>query len=81
VTLKGGKALTPTEFYDSWVAAEKRKGLSHRVPYVLRHTFAAWSLAIGIEPNRLVSMMGHGSKQMVYEVYGNYVQAWNMTGN
>jgi integrase len=81
VTLKGGKALTPTEFYDSWVAAEKRKGLSHRVHYVLRHTFAAWSLAIGIEPNRLVSMMGHGSKQMVYEVYGNYVQAWNMTGN
>ena len=74
ITLKGGKPLTPTEFYDAWVAAEKRAGLSHRVPYVLRHTFAAWSLAIGIDPNRLVSLMGHGSKHMIYEVYGNYVQ-------
>lgn len=52
----------------------QREGFSHCVPYVLRHTFAAWSLAIGIDPNRLVNMMGHDSKQMVYEVYGNYVQ-------
>jgi integrase len=38
----------------------------------MRHSFAAWSLLIGIKPLRLVKLMGHGSKQMV-EVYGNYV--------
>lgn len=40
----------------------------------MRHSFAAWSLLIGIEPLRLVKLMGHGSKQMVYEVYGNYLE-------
>ncbi|GAM11349.1 putative lambdoid prophage Rac integrase [Geobacter sp. OR-1] len=74
ITLKGGQPLTSTEFNHAWVRAEKKAGLTHRVPYVLRHSFAAWSLTIGIDPNRLVSLMGHGSKQMVYEVYGNYVE-------
>jgi len=27
-----------------------------------------------MDPNRLVSLMGHGSKKMIYEVYGNYVE-------
>lgn len=74
ITLKSGNPLTPTEFYDAWVKAEKAALLPHRVPYVLRHSFAAWSLTIGIDPNRLVSLMGHCSKQMIYEVYGNYVE-------
>jgi integrase len=74
VTLKSGKPLTPTEFYDAWVKAEKKAGLRHRRPYCLRHSFAAWSLAIGIDMNRLAWMMGHGSKKMVYEVYGRYVE-------
>lgn len=30
-------------------------------------------MTIGIDPNKLVSLMGHGSKKMVYEVYGQYV--------
>lgn len=78
VTLKSGKPLTPTEFYDAWVKAEKKAGLRHRRPYCLRHSFAAWALAIEVDPNRLVRMMGHGSKQMVYEVYGNYVEGLEM---
>ena len=39
----------------------------------MRHTFAAWSLTLDMHPNKLVKLMGHGSKEMVYEVYGNYV--------
>jgi len=27
-----------------------------------------------MDPNRLVNLMGHGSKKMIYEVYGNYVE-------
>jgi integrase len=74
ITLKSGKPLNCTKFRKVWVAAEKAAGLPHRVPYVLRHSFAAWALAIGIDPNRLVSLMGHATKQMIYEVYGNYVE-------
>jgi len=40
----------------------------------MRHTFAAWALTLRMDPNRLVSLMGHGSKKMIYEVYGNYVE-------
>lgn len=28
---------------------------------------------MGIEPLRLVNLVGHGSKKMVYDVYGNYL--------
>ncbi len=40
----------------------------------MRHTFAIWNLVIGVHPERLVALMGHGSKQMVYEVYGRYME-------
>ena len=42
--------------------------------YTARHSFAAWALTIGVNPLRLVKLMGHASKQMVYEVCGNYVE-------
>ena len=44
------------------------------VPYTTRHTFAAWSLTLGMSPEKLVTRMGHGSKKMIYEVYGKYVK-------
>jgi len=28
---------------------------------------------MGISPERVIFRMGHGSKQMVYEVYGQYI--------
>ena len=59
---------------NGWTPALKRAGLEYCVPYSLRHTFAAWCLAIGMYPNRLVDLMGHGSKKMVYEVYGPYTE-------
>jgi integrase len=40
----------------------------------LRHTFAAWSLTLGIDMNKLVRLMGHGSKKMVHEVCGDYIE-------
>lgn len=59
---------------DSWRMALEKAGVPYRKPYITRHSFAAWSLAIGLDKNRLVSLMGHGSKQMIYEVYGKYVE-------
>lgn len=40
----------------------------------MRQTFAAWSLTLRMDPLRLVRLMGHGSKQMVFDTYGNYVE-------
>ena len=56
----------------TWTKTIARCGIPYRPPYSIRHSFAAWCLLVGIEPLRLVKLMGHGSKQMVYEVYGNY---------
>ena len=51
-----------------------QSGITGKVPYSARHSFAAWSLTLGINYLRLVKLMGHASKQMIFEVYGNYVE-------
>ena len=66
-----------------WKNAVGKCDIPYRPPYSIRHSFAAWSLLVGVEPLRLVNLMGHGSKRMVYEVYGDYVEGlendfWNI---
>jgi integrase len=74
-TTKTGTMLRPANFrIDIWEKAGKASGISDKVPYSLRHSFAAWALALRIDPNRLVRLMGHGSKKMIYEVYGDYIE-------
>ncbi|QEM68923.1 tyrosine-type recombinase/integrase [Geobacter sp. FeAm09] len=74
-TMKGGRKFSYGSFKKTvWEKAFKAAGLEYKRPYTTRHTFAAWSLTLRMDPNRLVSLMGHASKQMVYEVYGNYVE-------
>lgn len=75
ISRKSGKPLTHAAFNAAWRTAEALTELPHhRVPYVLRHSFAAWALTIGVDMNRLVGLMGHASKAMVFEVYGEYVE-------
>jgi integrase len=74
VTGKTGTFFRSTGFYKYWVKAVSAAGVRFRVPYATRHTFAAWCLLIGITPLRLHKLMGQGSKKMVYEVYGVYVE-------
>ncbi|WP_224961280.1 tyrosine-type recombinase/integrase [Geomonas subterranea] len=57
-----------------WVKALKKAGVTYRKPYTTRHSFAAWALTIRVDQNRLVNLMGHASKQMIYEVYGRYTE-------
>ena len=59
---------------NAWTSAINKAGIQYRVPYSTRHSYAAWSLAIGVHPNKLVNRMGHASKAMVYEVYGRYIK-------
>lgn len=74
-TMKSGRIFDVDSFRkNTWTSAFKKAKLQYKVPYTTRHTFAAWALTLRIDPNRLVNLMGHGSKEMVYEVYGNYVE-------
>lgn len=57
-----------------WAKAFRASGLPYRKPYATRHTFAAWNLMRGVHPDKVVRLMGHGSRQMIYEVYGRYVE-------
>lgn len=56
----------------TWKTAIRKCEIPYRPPYSIRHSFVAWSLLGGIDPIRLVKLMGHGSKKMIYEVYGDY---------
>lgn len=74
-TLPDGRPFSAEKFQRLvWKRALEQAGIAYRKPYTTRHTFAAWSLTLGTDPNRLVSLMGHASKQMVYEVYGKYTE-------
>jgi integrase len=74
-TMKSGRSFDIDSFRKNpWTSAFKKAGIIYKVPYAMRHTFAAWSLTIGVDINRLEKLMGHGSKQMLYEIYGKYVE-------
>jgi len=57
-----------------WNKALEESQVAYKTPYSTRHTFCAWALTIGMNPMKLVNLMGHSSKQMVYQVYGEYVK-------
>lgn len=57
-----------------WRPAFEKAKLPYVKPSVTRHTFAAWSICIHVNIHKLQGLMGHGSKKMLYEVYGNKCQ-------
>ncbi len=74
-TMKSGRIFDVDSFRKNpWTSAIKKAGLEYKVPYSTRHTFAAWSLTISMNKDRLVDLMGHSSRKMVYDVYGRYVK-------
>ena len=74
-TMKSGRTFDVDSFRKNpWTRDFKKAELCSKVPYSMRHTFAAWALTLRMDPNKLVNLMGHSSKKMVYEVYGNYVE-------
>ncbi len=74
-TLKTGRPFNDASFRRHvWTRAFSKAGLPYRKPYTTRHTFVEWSLLAGVHPEALKDLMGHSSRQMVYEVYGKYRQ-------
>ena len=73
--MKDGSKFDPDNFREAaWETAFRRSGLDYVNPYAMRHSFAAWCLMLRMDPNRLVYLMGHSTKKMIYENYGKYVE-------
>ncbi|PVZ84834.1 site-specific integrase [Serratia sp. S1B] len=60
-----------------WNAAVKHAGIRRRNPYHTRHTFACWLLSAGANPSFIANQMGHDNAQMVYEIYGTWIEELN----
>ena len=61
-----------------WIPSFGKTALEYRKPYTTRHTFAEWMLLVDTHPEKLVKLMGHSSKKMIYETYGEY--RWELEG-
>jgi integrase len=60
--MKSGRIFDVNSFRKNpWTRAFKKAGIPYKVPYTMRHTFAAWALTLRMDPNKLVNLMGHGS--------------------
>jgi integrase len=46
-------------------------GLVHRTPYAMRHTFASFAIAAGVNAKALCVFMGHTSVTITYDRYGH----------
>lgn len=57
-----------------WKPAIEKAGVDYVCPYSMRHTFSMWSLLIGVEPVRLIDLMGHCDMEMIFRTYGSYIK-------
>ena len=75
LTMKNGATFNYDSFRKMvWDKALILANLPPKVPYASRHTFVQWALMIGVAKTRLVDLMGHSTKKMIDEVYGQYRQ-------
>lgn len=59
-----------------WKTALKKAGVRYRSPYQLRHTFATRHISQGTNLWQLAKWMGHSSPQMLFQHYGDYIEAY-----
>lgn len=78
VNNRSGTYYSVSSIGQSWGSALRRAGIRHRKAYQSRHTYACWSLSAGANPNFIASQMGHTSAQMVYSVYGTWMNDNNV---
>ena len=68
----------PKSFGSAWNKILKRAKIKHREVYESRHIYACWALSAGAKTNFTASRMGHNSLQMVYSVYGIWMNDNNV---
>ncbi|MCM0082972.1 tyrosine-type recombinase/integrase [Geomonas sp. Red32] len=71
-SLPSGKRVSFSTYRNVWDRSLKAAGLTNKTPYSTRHSLVQWSLVAGMTPVRLVEIMGHRDKQMIFGVYGRY---------
>jgi len=76
ITRKSGGHFHHKYFLENWNKAFQATGIDYRKPYCLRHTFTAWALCVGVDLNRLVDLIGHSTKEMVFNVDGKYTEGF-----
>ena len=76
-TLRHGEHFTVDSIRQTWDTAIKRAGIRHRKSYQTRHTYACWSLTAGANPSFIASQMGHADAQMLFRVYGKWMNESN----
>jgi integrase len=74
-TMKDGSPFDFNSYRKTiWNKALEAAGLTNKVPYSCRHSLVQWALMVGMNPVRLVEVMGHRDKKMIFGVYGRYRQ-------
>jgi len=74
-SMKDGSRFDPDNFREAaWETAFRKSKLDYVKPYATRHSFAGWGLTLRMDPSRLVYLMGHRTRKMIYETYGKYVE-------
>lgn len=73
----GGVHYSVMSVNGMWKNLCQRSRIRTRRPYQTRHTYACWSLSAGANPNFIASQMGHANAQMVYTVYGKWMNENN----
>ncbi|RNC67303.1 MAG: DUF3596 domain-containing protein [Desulfuromonadales bacterium] len=74
-TMKDGRPFDFNSYRKTvWNPALAAAGLTNKVPYSSRHSLVQWALVVGMTPVRLVEVMGHRDKKMIFGVYGRYRQ-------
>ena len=51
----------------------KRLGMRYREPYQTRHTYASLQLMEGVNAVYIARQMGHAKEQMLFKVYGRWI--------
>ncbi len=73
-TPNGKNWIKTAWFGQYWKKSLALAKVTYRNPYQMRHTFISTMLKLGNSPMVLYPMVGHTNAQIIYQVYGKYIQ-------
>jgi integrase len=68
-----GTPVEPRNLSRRWHVLRERIGLPWARLHDLRHAFATFLLAEGVEPRTVMELMGHSTLRLTMELYGHAV--------
>jgi len=71
-TMADGSPVNFRVYRDLWNEALEASEVTNKTPYSTRHSLVQWDLVAGVTAVRLVEIMGHRDKQIIFGVYGRY---------